>query len=85
MALQPVATVGAGAAILSADVVSGTVVGAQLVVPPGKTAVVEYLNGTTVLFQGTFSAGTHNMTLATNKRFTFATSNTRLALTMRWP
>lgn len=84
MALQPLASVG-GTPVLYADVVAGEVVGAQLVIPAGKQAVVEYANGNTTLFSGTFDAGTHTATLPTRKQFTYATAGTNMSLTMRWP
>lgn len=85
MALQPVVIVGEGAAVIYADVVAGAVVGARLDVPAGKQAVAEYVNGNTVMFQGTYEAGAHTMSLPKNKQFTFTTTGTQASLSIRWP
>lgn len=85
MALQPVVSVGGGAAVLYADVVAGTVVGARLDVPAGAEAAVDYVNGTTVILRGTFSTA-QTAALAKSKQFALATAAaTRATLTIHWP
>ncbi len=86
MALVPIASVGNGSVILSADIVSGVVVGAQLVVVGLEAVEAQFHGGGGQVFSGSFPLGTHAVLLPRNKRFAFdETTPVRVSLTVRWP
>ncbi len=86
MALVRLASVGTDSVVLSADIVSGVVVGAQLVVAGVQSVEAQFNGSGGQIFSGSFPPGTHAVSLPRNKRFAFdETTPVRMSLTVRWP